>query len=156
MLPKTHIFFGLIFFLLLYFVFHVSLINSVIFFLSSFLIDVDHYIYYVLKKKDLSLKRAYKWFLKLDKKYHSMPEEKRKNYYYAFCIFHGLEPLIIISSLAFLFHLTFLFFISLGFLFHLSLDFISIISKKDNPFVISSLIYKRIYDSKRRDLGIYT
>ena len=63
MLPKTHILLGLIFSLLIYFSLELTIIQASLVFLSSFLIDFDHYLWYVFKKKDFSLKNAY-YYLK--------------------------------------------------------------------------------------------
>lgn len=123
---KYHFFFGIIFTIFLYFLFSsiISLFGLSIIFLSSFLIDVDHYIYYVLLKKDISLRRAYKWYIKYSCKFCHIPLDKRKNFYLGFYIFHGIEPLIILFFLGF-YVSQFFNFILIGFFFHLFTDLVS-------------------------------
>ena len=123
---KHHFFFGIIFTILLYFLFSpiIPLFGLLIIFLSSVLIDIDHYFYYIFKKGDFSLRRAYKWYIKYSCKFCHIPLDKRKKFYLGFYIFHGIEPLIILFLLGF--YLSPLFnFILIGFLFHLSIDLIS-------------------------------
>jgi hypothetical protein len=123
---KYHFFFGILFSILLYFLFQsiIPLWGLTIIFLSSFLIDFDHYLFYVFKKRDLSLRRAYKWYVKYSHKFCSVPLDKRKKYYLGFYIFHGIEPLIVLFSLGFFVSPLFTF-ILIGFLFHLSTDLVS-------------------------------
>ena len=121
MLPKQHIIFGLIFAGFLYLIFpKIGLLGFLIIFLSSFLIDVDHYLYYVYKKKDLSLKYAHSWFIKKKKKFLDLTRKKRNKVYCGVYFLHGIEVLIV------LFLLTsfskYFFFVFMGFAFHLLLD----------------------------------
>lgn len=113
-----------------------------IFFFSSFLIDVDHYTYYVLLEKDLSLKKAYKWFVMKRKKLISLPKSERKKHAKGILIFHGTESLILLLTLSYFYHP--FFFIFLGFLVHLIEDEI-----EDIPLGVMerklSVIYQ-IYD----------
>ncbi len=120
MLPKTHLIINL--FISLPLLFILKPIYVLIFFFSSFLIDVDHYLYYVFKKKDLSLKIAYKWFLAKKDKWLEMSPEERKKHKHSFMIFHGIEPLFFVLVLSFFYQP--LFFVFLGFLIHLFEDLI--------------------------------
>lgn len=124
MLPKTHIILGFVFSVILFFVFpEINYLEAGIIFLSSFLIDVDHYVYYVYKKKDLSLKNAYSWFLKKKAYFDKLSKEQRKKYSSgSFLFLHNIESLIIIFLLAFLLELSILGFIGIGFSFHLITD----------------------------------
>jgi len=142
MLPKWHILFGALFTIVLYFALNVSFFHSLIFFFSSFLIDIDHCFYYVYRKKNFSFKRAYNWFLLLENKFYSLPKGKRRRYDYGFCIFHGIEVLLILLLLSLIPELSFFFFIFLGFLFHLVQDMLNAICKGGNPFMVLSIIYK--------------
>jgi hypothetical protein len=134
MLPKTHILLGLIFSTILFLIFpQIGLIGFLIIFLSSFLIDVDHYLFYVFTKKDLSLQNAHSWFIKRHNKFKNLSKEQKKQVLkntYTPCIFHGIETIILLILLYFFlpkFNEFFLY-ILIGFLFHEFLDFISIIS----------------------------
>jgi len=123
MLPKSHAILGAIFSSILIHFFHFSLIAGGIIFLSSVLIDVDHYLYYVYKKKDWSLKRAYGWFIKMKNILAKIDKEKRKNYFSGFSILHGIEILAVLLFLGF-FLSTYFYYILIGFSFHLFLDII--------------------------------
>src|SRR3989344_7888189 len=92
MLPKHHILLGFIFSLVTFFLFsQIGTLGGVVIFLSSFLIDFDHYIYYIFKKKDFSLKRAYLWYKEKGEKIDRTKINLRKNYFVAHYYFHGIE-----------------------------------------------------------------
>jgi len=57
MLPKYHVYFGLIASIMVFFLSGIQ--NSLIFLFGSIFIDADHYIAYIFKKRDLSLKKSY-------------------------------------------------------------------------------------------------
>lgn len=144
---KFHFLFGIIFTVILYFLFSpiIPLIGLLIIFLSSFLIDVDHYIYYVLRKRDISLRRAYKWYVKYSCKFCHIPLDKRKNFYLGFYIFHGIEPLIVLFFLGF-YVSQFFSFLLIGFFFHLSTDLVTEIllrQRIDKISVIQNLLLMR-------------
>src|SRR3989344_2004772 len=92
-------------------------------FLSLILIDVDHYLYYVYKEKNISLRKSYHWFVKMEKKLNSLPKKQRDNAYGGILILHGTEVLMLLL-LAYFFISKFFLFIFLGFSFHLCLDII--------------------------------
>ncbi len=112
MLPKYHAIFGLISSILAYFMLPITLFQASLIFFASFLIDFDHYIWYVYKKRDFSLKRAYFYLKnKVDKKPHLM-------------IFHTIEFLALIAILAYF--IPIFIFILIGMLFHSILDVINL------------------------------
>ena len=122
MLPKWHLFLGFIFSLILFIIFpKIGIIGFVIIFFSSFLIDADHYIYYVFKKRDLSLKNAYSWFIQKRKKYLALSRKKRNEVYLEIHFLHGIEPLLILFVLG-IYVSEYFFYILIGFAFHLFLD----------------------------------
>ncbi|MFH1326794.1 MAG: hypothetical protein ABIH59_01570 [archaeon] len=122
MYPHNHFFFGLIFSLVLFIIFpQIGLIESVIILLANFFVDVDHYLYYVYKKKDYNLKNAYNWFVKANKKILELPKEKRKHFYSCFCFLHGIEPILFLFVLGFFLNKYF-FFLGIGISFHLICD----------------------------------
>jgi len=124
MLPKYHILLGFFFALFLFIIFpKIEVVGFLIIFLSSFLIDIDHYIYYVFKKRDLSLSRAYKWFIQKRKKYLVLSRKKRNEVYLEIHFLHGVEILIMLFLLG-LFVCKYFFYILIGFAFHLFLDII--------------------------------
>lgn len=117
MLPKYHIILGLVFSAALYFL-NINLLYCLIFLFSSVFIDVDHYFFYVIRKNDLSLRRAYVWHKSLGN-HHKMIMQ----------IFHTIEFLLLISVLAF-FSNIFLF-ILFGMLFHSVTDIIEMLIDKN-------------------------
>ena len=121
MYMKQHILFGLIFAIGIFLLFpQISLLGFSIIIFSSVLIDVDHYFFYVYKKNDFNLKKAYKWFLQEDSHCRSLSWEQRTNLRGPICILHGVEVLVILIFLSFIFN--FFIFIFAGFAFHLLLD----------------------------------
>ncbi|MFC1732509.1 hypothetical protein ACFL6I_19570 [candidate division KSB1 bacterium] len=58
--------------------------------IGGFFIDSDHYLYYIIKKKDISLKRAYNFCAGPKKRYSDI-----------FCIFHHIEFLILMIVLSY-------------------------------------------------------
>lgn len=130
MLPKYHILLGFVFSLALFLIFpSIKLIDAAIIFLSSFLIDADHYIYYILKKKNLSLGKAVNYFLEKRRKLAKLNIKKRNEFYSGFCFLHGIEILIILF-IAGLFISKYFLLIFIGFTFHLFLDLLEEIHKE--------------------------
>ncbi len=125
MRPQIHFLLGIIFVIFLYFFFFpiISVFGLTIIFLSSVLIDIDHYIYYVFKKKDLNPFKAYEWYKKYTCKFCSLPNEKQKKLFLGFYFLHGIEILLLFLFLGYISQ--FFIFIFIGFFFHWSVDLIS-------------------------------
>jgi len=104
MYPSKHFIYSLIFCIIL---FPFLKYWTIVIFLSGTLIDVDHYLYYILKFKDWSFRKAYHYHVKV------IPIEKLH-------IFHTIEFYLLCFSLVF-FNLFFVF-IFLGISFHMVLD----------------------------------
>jgi hypothetical protein len=122
MQPKIHFFVGIILIILLHFISpQLTLFNLSIIFFSSWLIDVDHYLYYILKKKDFSLIRCYKWYKLHLKETLALPMSERRKIYTGFYVLHGIEPLIILFLLGISVS-PFFFFVFIGFLIHFVVD----------------------------------
>ena len=105
----------------------------VLFFVGSFLVDVDHYLDYVFSFRDLSLKRAYLFY-----KNYSGHLTVRLN------VFHTFEFWVFLLVLSF-FYKPVMFF-SLGILFHMLLDLHNITVKKNitrSPSIIHWLVKKK-------------
>jgi len=140
MLPKTHAILGAVFSVLIYFIFHVSLFNVSLIFLASVLIDFDHYVFYIQKKNDFSLKNSYN-FLK---------KESQKKHKPMLHIFHTLEFMILIIILSFIWQ-GFLF-VFIGMIFHSAFDIGDFIYHKKytarEHFLIRYLILKQKYPDK--------
>ncbi len=130
MLPKYHFLFGLIFIIILHMFFpQISLLGLWIIFLSSFLIDGDHMLYYLIKKKSLNPFKAYHWFDDNVKRTLSLPMKERKKVYSGFYLFHGIEWIIVLFLLGGYVSVFFLY-VGIGFLFHMIIDIPDEINKK--------------------------
>jgi len=123
MYPKQHLFFGILLIIFL-FILHpeMGIIGISIILFSTLLIDIDHYIYYIYKKKYWSLINAYNFFNNKIKKVSSFPREKRNNLYVGFYFLHGFEIAFIMILLSY-FSKYFLF-AFVGISFHLLLDIV--------------------------------
>jgi hypothetical protein len=139
MLPKTHAILKAIFSILLYVLFHTSLFNVLIVFLSSFLIDFDHYLWFLYRKKSFNLKKAYFWFKEKRKKWLELSKKEREKHRRAYLIFHSIEFWMLLLFLSF-FNKIFLF-ILLGVLFHMIFDYIEIFYVKEKFYFKLSLIW---------------
>ena len=152
MYPKWHILYGAIFSVLVLLIFpSVGLLSTAIILLSSVLIDVDHYIFYVHRYKDKSLKHAYKWFSERGKTLRRLDLEKREKFEQTLLIFHGIECWIIIAAMMLLSRL--FFFVLIGFLFHVILDLVDLYLNNDPVYHKLSQIYtyKRNKNKRRYD-----
>jgi|TARA_Y100000310_G_scaffold131413_1_gene130616 hypothetical protein len=122
MYPSQHLILGIAFATILFNIFpQITLIGFFLIVLSAFFIDVDHYLFYVYKNKNISLKNAYKWFIKKEKKYKKLSIKERKKYKNDIFIFHGIEFWIFLAILSFIHN--YFFFIFIGIMFHMFLDF---------------------------------
>ena len=113
MFPRTHFITTLILSIALYPLFK---LNVLWFFLGGFLIDFDHYLYYVLKYKTLNFTKAYNYYLKKQDELFLM-------------IFHTIEVWILLIILSF--YSEIFVFIFIGLVPHLIMDYIEMISGKD-------------------------
>jgi hypothetical protein len=151
MYPQYHFLFGLIFiFILKLLAPFFSLTEILIIFLASFLIDSDHYFYYVFKKKGLSITDAYAWFIDLNEKTKPLPKEERRTYKSPLFIFHVFEFWIILAALSFLNKIFLL--ILIGFLFHILIDYLDLIIHKEPLYPKLSLIYTLMKNKGKKEL----
>lgn len=140
MYPKQHIILGALFSLILLVIFpHISLLGFLIIFLSSVLIDIDHYFFYIWTRKNSNLKSAYQWFVKRDKRLRKLSKKKKKEIINPPVIFHGIETIILLMSLSFISPI--FFFILTGFMFHQFLDLIGIVDAGYGLSNLGSQIY---------------
>ena len=122
MRPITHLILGIVLAAVLFVILpEISLIQLGIIVASSVLIDIDHYSYYIYKKKKINPIKAYKWYTANIKKCCSMPKEQKGKVHFGTCFLHGIEILILLFILGF-FVSNIFYFILIGFTFHLLLD----------------------------------
>ena len=139
MLPKIHILFGAIFTFLIWAFLKLTFFNLLIIFFSSFLIDVDHYIYYSFKNKDWSLKRAYQCGISENKR------GKGKIPKPIFAAFHSIEFFIIFFVVLYLFQFhIILIYTLIGCLFHFFMDILDMYWKDELNLKNISLIWALI------------
>lgn len=139
MLPKYHIFIGAVTSIIFYYAFNIPVFYSLVFFFSSFLIDIDHYLLYAYKTKNLSLKKSYEWYKKRKEKWEALTLKQKNSSKIMHFFFHGIEFLLIFFVLSFSFRI--FFYVFLGFLLHLTLDYLEIIYENDPLFIKFSQIY---------------
>ena len=102
MLPKHHVYFGILASIVVYFI--SGSINAFVFFFASVFIDTDHYIAFVFKEKNLSLRRSYYYW-------------KEEHYPYdELMIFHTIEVWILFLIVGLL--ITPILFLLAGMLYH--------------------------------------
>ena len=124
MYPSQHLIYGAIFSAILLFLFpQIGWLGFLLIIASTVLIDIDHYLYYVYYKKDISLPNAYKWFIKKTKHFFSLSREQRNKSKILLFIFHGLEILILLFILSLFFKPVL--FVFIGYAFHLLLDLVN-------------------------------
>jgi hypothetical protein len=152
MYPSQHLFLGLIFsFLVLLLIPQIQLLGFSIILLSSIFIDIDHYFYYIIKKRDFHIGRAYMWFNYKTKKMLSLSPQKRRDYYAGFYLLHGLELIFLLFFIGVFLSPIFLF-ITTGFTFHLFLDTISDHSFQANSYK-SSIFLNLIKSRSLKSFG---
>ncbi len=139
--PLTHFLVGLLISVFIFITLpFVGIIEASIFLLASFLIDFDHYLYFVFVEKKTRLKKAYKWFLIKKEKYFSLPRKERKKHYQSICLFHGIEPLVFIFILGHFVHYYF-YFVLAGMFIHLLLDILEDVVIYNSCSLKYSIIY---------------
>ena len=153
MLPKIHIIIGAGLSIILYLIFpQINLLAALIIFLSSVLIDVDHYFWYIWKTKDWSLRRAHKWFIKKQKVLSAISLSKRGEYIFDILIFHGVECGAILFLLIFVNKL--FLFVLIGFFIHIILDLIDFYYRKITLIYKISQIYVYCRNKNKKELNL--
>ncbi len=125
MLPRWHILLGGVFTLVIWLVAPtINIFYLLLVFLSSFLIDFDHYVNAAIRNKKLSLSQAFEYHRELEKK--EKREQKQGIFVKGdFHLFHTVEFHILIGILSF-FWAPF-FYIFIGMIFHSLLDVASLL-----------------------------
>lgn len=127
MLPKFHFIIGFFFAAALLYLFpQIGFLGAGLIWASSFLIDFDHYIWYVIEEGKFSVKKAYQWHLMKRQKMRKLSKKERRKHKNEILIFHGFEAVLIAYLLSFLWQ-PFVY-VAIGMIFHLCLDYIEAIS----------------------------
>lgn len=142
MLPKFHALFGLILSGILLLIFpQIGLIGFFIIWASSVLIDVDHYLYYVWRKKDWNLKNSFIWFIKVSKDFNKLSKEQREKVYFGFYFLHGIEAVLVLILFFYFSHNPIFMFILIGFIIHQIIDLIDLYQNKIKSYKLVSFLY---------------
>lgn len=128
MLPKEHVILGVVFSFIAWLLFpEIGFLGALLIFLSSVFIDVDHYMIYVIKTKEISLKKSYSWWVNLRSTAKKLVEQKKK-VKGPICIFHTIEFIFVVFLLSLLYKPFFL--ILAGIIFHSIVDIIDLKIRK--------------------------
>ena len=153
MYPQQHVIFGFLLALLLLFLFpEIGLLGAATIFLSSFLIDIDHYIYSAIKRKDYNPISIIKWHYSIEKKFLGKSRKERSKYWVGWNFLHGFEILLLLLIFSFIFSIYF-FYIFIGFLFHLIPDWIKDYSYQDRLDKVS-IVYDYFKYKKLKHIDI--
>jgi len=126
---KWHLIVGLsVSFILVQF-FNFSWIAGLIVFLSSWLIDFDHYFWIGTESKNWNPIKAIKWRIRFVPKWRKLSYIERSKFKRGVFIFHGVEFWSIILTLSFFYSI--FFFVLIGIGIHMILDWIELIEKKE-------------------------
>ena len=152
MYPSQHLILGTLFALVLLAIFpQIGFLGVSLIVLSTFFVDVDHYFLYVCRKKDLSLKDAYRWFREILKRKILLSLEQKKKYQYEILIFHGVEFWGLLFVLG-LFSIYFMYFF-IGVMFHMFLDFLALIYLNEPLNYKLSQIYNHLRNRGRKSFA---
>jgi membrane-bound metal-dependent hydrolase YbcI (DUF457 family) len=149
MLPKWHILIGFLVTLILKITTSLSNAEIGLFFLASFLIDFDHYLYYVIRKRDFNPDNAYEWFIEKKQESLKLGLEERKKYKKVILIFHTLEFWVLLIVLS-AFSKIFLVLLG-GVLFHVLLDWMDLAALKEPIYFKLSLILTLIKNKNKKE-----
>lgn len=150
MKPIYHFIIGILSSVVLFILFkEIGITELFIIFSASFFIDVDHYLYYVFKKKDLSLKNAYNWYLER-KEELVRPRKNKVEYKRIIYIFHGVEFLLLLLIIS-LFYPIF-FWVILGMAIHMFSD-VLYYYKGEIPYFKISQIYVYIKNRNKKEFN---
>jgi len=146
MLPRWHIFWGLIFTGIIWLSSpSIEYYYLIILFLSTVLLDIDHYINAAYKEKNLSLRKAFSYYSRLNKriKFQELKGIRKKEDFHPL---HTVEFHLVIAILAYFF--TPFIFVFLGIVFHSLLDLFSLIYRRRiylREYFLIFWIYKKSF-----------
>jgi hypothetical protein len=112
--------------------FNFSLLSGIIIFLSSLIIDIDHYLWYIFEIKKYNPIESIKWYYKSRPKWFSLSLEKRNKFKSGIFIFHSIPFCIILTLLGFIHE--FFWLILIGVAIHIATDIPYDTTIKKEPF----------------------
>jgi len=99
---KLHFLYGFVISYILVYFSDFSILAGTIIFISSWMIDIDHYFWYSLEMKDYNPLHAIKWYRASIPKWFALPKKEREKLRGGVFIFHGILFWIILAALSFL------------------------------------------------------
>ena len=147
---KAHLILGFLFFYISVKLFNISLINSAIIFLSSILIDVDHYFWYVGATKDWNPFHAISWYKSWVPKWKSLNPQEKDKFKRKILTFHSLSFWILIYTLSFINPI--FIFVFIGIMIHICEDYIHFIYNKEKFYPKFSWIYTFKRNKNKKNL----
>lgn len=102
---------------------------GLIIFLSSWLIDIDHYFWYATEAKDKNPINAIKWYMESIPKWFRMTPNERNEFKRGIFVFHGLFFIILLILLSLYYQ--FFFWVFIGVIIHMVADWINLIYLKE-------------------------
>lgn len=117
---KWHLLFGFVASYILVQFFNFSLLSGLIIFLSSWMIDGDHYLWYLFEMKEKNPIKALMWYNKNIDKWFKMPFKEREKFKRGVFIFHSIGFWALLLILSFI-HPVFLW-VLIGVMVHMAAD----------------------------------
>jgi hypothetical protein len=149
MLPKWHVLIGLLVTILLKLTTSIEPLLLLAFFLATFLIDIDHYFFFVLRKKNFDPFSSYNWFIEKEKEYLRIPFNERQRYKKPVMIFHGIEFWALLVLLSFASEVFIMIF--WGIMVHMLADFACLFLKNEPFYQKFSQIWLCIENRHKRE-----
>ncbi|MEM2932898.1 MAG: metal-dependent hydrolase [Candidatus Pacearchaeota archaeon] len=159
MMPVFHIVFGLVFSLVVYFLFNLNILAFFILFFSTWISDLEFLAIYAIKNfakiKEMGLRGTYTYFIKKKKRIARMPYKQKIRVLLAsrFSFFHSFEFIFALAMILFFVLKSFsysiyLWYFLVGITFHLLLDILEGVSIKEKFSIILFYIAKRKWKMK--------
>ena len=144
---KWHLLFGFIVSYILIYFFHFTPFAGLIIFLSSWMVDGDHYLWYSFETKNWNPISAIKWYKKSVPKWHSLTIPEKEKFKRGIFICHGILFWIILATLSFL-HSLFAW-ILIGVMIHMFADWVDLINRGD-PLYNKIFLFKVIIRNRNK------
>lgn len=148
---KHHLLIGFVASYILVYFFDFSIYAGLIIFISSWLIDIDHYPWYSFEMKDWNPVHAIKWYLHSTPKWLALSPKEKGEFKKGVFVFHGIEFWIILLALSF-FHIFFLW-VLIGVMIHMVADWIDLRLRREMLYnkIFPIHIIRRNKNKKRLD-----
>lgn len=147
--PLHHIIYSILFSIILFLI-EFNPIKIFLFLFSAIvLIDLDHVLLFIFKKKSINPFGFWKWSYEKKDRWDKISLEEKRKYKKPIYIFHNIEFLLILILISRFIPYTNI--ILYGFVFHLFLDAIYNLQHREEKFSKISLIYTLVKNKKREE-----